>query len=270
MAAERPPCVLGSRRWGSGLCRSILCSRKSNFLREIALSSPRQAVLVVGSETRLAAELSEVVQTWCFFWSHEAILSSYFRGDTHRILLSRPSLTGFQLLLLEKKTSSMKSLWGLLKKVKCICSRMFVNFFPPSNNYTTGQWCRMELPCGRIKTDAGLFLAFLWTWHPEAIYDDDISIPSHSWPIDLVSTALQAANCNLVVSMVSGYLCIKAYRVKKHLARKRMHVGQQLWKAVKLNKSNFKKSFYNCVITDVGWWRHLVENREDKHGFSDL
>lgn len=133
-----------------------------------------------------------------------------------------------------------------------------------SNNYTTGQRCWVELPCGRIKTDAGLFLAFLLTWHCRAIYDDDISIPSHSRPVDLVSTAQQPASCSLLVLMVLRYLCTKAYRVEKHLARKCLYVGQQLRKAVKLNNLNFKKSFYNWVITDMGWWRHLVEHREDQ------
>lgn len=149
--------------------------------------------------------------------------------------------------------------------------------FPPccslnfsSNNYTTGQRCRVELPCGRIKTDAGLFLAFLLTWHCRAIYDDDISIPSHFQPVDLVSTAQQPASCSLLVLMVLGYLCTKAYRVEKPLARKCLYTGQQLRKAVKLNNLNFKKSFYNCVITDVGWWRHLVEHREDQRSFSEL
>lgn len=79
-----------------------------------------------------------------------------------------------------------------------------------------------------MKTDAGLLLAFLLTWHCEAIYDDDISIPSHPRPADSVSTVLQAASCNLLVLMVLGYLCIKAYHVEKPLARKRLHVGQQL------------------------------------------
>lgn len=79
-----------------------------------------------------------------------------------------------------------------------------------------------------MKTDAGLLLAFLLTWHCEAIYDDDISIPSHPRPADLVSTVLQAASCNLLVLMVLGYWCIKAYHVEKRLARKRLHVGQQL------------------------------------------
>lgn len=97
-----------------------------------------------------------------------------------------------------------------------------------SSNYTTGQWCTEKLPCGRIKTDAGLFLAFLLTWHCKAIYDDDISIPSHSRPAHLVSTVLQAASCNLLVLMVLGYLCIRAYHVEKPLAHKCLHVGQQL------------------------------------------
>lgn len=75
----------------------------------------------------------------------------------------------------------------------------------------------MELPCKRIKTNAGLFLAFLLTWHCKTIYDDDISIVSHSRPADLVSTVLQAASCNLLELMVLGYLCIKAYHVEKPL-----------------------------------------------------
>lgn len=70
--------------------------------------------------------------------------------------------------------------------------------------------------------------------------------------------------------MVLGYLCIKAYHVEKPLARKRLHVGQQLWNAVEQNNLKLKKSFYNCVITGEGWWQHLVEHREEKQAFREL
>lgn len=178
----------------------------------------------------------------------------------NRAFINQISSFSSKLSLLEKKKKLFRENFPKASKKKWNAFSPWCYFNLSSSNYTTGQWCRVELPCGRMKTDAGLLLAFLLTWHGEAIYDDDISIPSHPRPADSVSTVLQAASCNLLVSMVLGYLCIKAYRVQKALARKRLHVGQQLWEAVeKQNKLHPKKSFLQLhdyrrgLVVASGW-----------------
>lgn len=105
------PRVLGSRRSGSGLCRSILSSRKSTFLLEMTLFCPRRAALVMGSETRLAARTlqrgADVVLLLESWGNSFQLLQRWYASHS----VSRPSLTGFRVVALgEENISRAKSL----------------------------------------------------------------------------------------------------------------------------------------------------------------
>lgn len=118
--------------------------------------------------------------------------------------------------------------------------------------------------CGRIETDAGLFLAFHLPLGCKAIYDHDISISSLSRPVNEVSGALLlVATCWPIVSEV--FWLLKPDRWGWDAVCKRLanvcRFQNSCQKTLQPNKLNFKKSVYSGVITDEELWGHLVEHR---------
>lgn len=139
-------------------------------------------------------------------------------------------------------------------ETECSLLMMIVDF--ASNAFSTGHsWAQLLCSCsvGGGDKDSTVFgfpftlalQSYLWLW-----YFHPIPFQDCGWGVSRVACC-QMQLTGMDVSKVFLYQSLSRSWAVKHYSPRCLQIGEQLSKALKRNNLNFKKSFYNCVITDV-------------------